>query len=356
MLKCATQMFLAWLLNPSENHGLGSFFLHHFLKQFISENKSLLPKQITLFDLETYNLSDVEIRREWNNIDILLIINEGAKKIVVTIENKVYAPQTGNQLERYKQTIQNEFPNHIQLFIYLTPDNQPSNEESWCRFSYSKISMLVSNILKYRKSILNENVKEFISQYNVILRRYIVGNSEIEQICQQLYKKHSKALDLIFQYKPDVELQISNYLQNKINATPSISFDSAVKSEIRFSTDVFDKKIDKISEGWTKTNRILLFMFSNYDRKLVLNLHIGPGPQQYREKIYQFCQQQPALFKPSNRKFATKWNVVFQKKFLDKKDFEDKTFEELKEKIDKAWSSFIANELITINTEFEKFY
>jgi len=145
-------------------------------------------------------------------------------------------------------------------------------------------------------------------------------------------------------------------LQNKINATPSISFDSAVKSEIRFSTDVFDKKIDKISEGWTKTNRILLFMFSNYDRKLVLNLHIGPGPQQYREKIYQFCQQQPALFKPSNRKFATKWNVVFQKKFLDKKDFEDKTFEELKEKIDKVWSSFIANELITINTEFEKFY
>lgn len=347
---------LSWLLNPSENHGIGSFFLHHLLKHFISENKSTLSNTISLFDLESYSFADIEIRKEWNNIDLLIIVNEGENKMVITIENKVHTSEHDNQLERYRKTIEQEFSDYIKLFIYLTPDNESPSDENWYPFGYTTISMLLTNLLKHRKGSLNENIKEFISQYNIILRRYIVGNSEIEQICKQIYKKHSKALDLIFQYKPDVELQISEYLQEKIRQTPSMIFDSAGKTAIRFTTDIFDKKIEKISEGGLRTNRIFLFQFNNSGKKLFLSLYVGPGLKEYRKTLLEFCQKQPALFKQSKSNYiGVKWHAVFQKKFLEKKDIEESTFEELSEKIDKTWDAFTSNELIKINKHFENF-
>jgi hypothetical protein len=35
---------LAWLLNPLSNHGVGDYFLRHFLKHLISENKEVGKK------------------------------------------------------------------------------------------------------------------------------------------------------------------------------------------------------------------------------------------------------------------------------------------------------------------------
>ena len=58
---------LAWLLDPLSNHGIGSYFLQHFLKIFVSENKSALSDILTVFNIELLNFGDVEIRREWKN-------------------------------------------------------------------------------------------------------------------------------------------------------------------------------------------------------------------------------------------------------------------------------------------------
>ena len=61
--------FIAFLLDPFENHRLGDLFLKKllicvFLKR---ENPPLSPIGIDIADFE-----DVEIRREWRNIDILI--------------------------------------------------------------------------------------------------------------------------------------------------------------------------------------------------------------------------------------------------------------------------------------------
>ena len=93
---------LAWLLDPTANHGIGSYFLQHFLKVFVSENKTLLSNILTIFDIEMFGFGDVEIRREWKNIDILLIIREESKEVVLAIENKVKSIEHHNQLQRYR--------------------------------------------------------------------------------------------------------------------------------------------------------------------------------------------------------------------------------------------------------------
>jgi len=344
---------LAWLLDPLSNHGIGSYFLQHFFKIFVSENKSALSDIITVFDIELLNFSDVEIRREWKNIDILLVIREESKKVVLTIENKVKSTEHSKQLQRYREIVEKEFHGYEKVYMYLTPDNLLPSDDNWLCFNYTAIAKIIDELLVYRRDSLSEMVAEFISQYKTILRRYIVGNSEVEQICQEIYKKHKAALDLIFQYKPDIELEISQYLQQKITSTPSLILDTSGKTAIRFTTDYLDSIIEKVSEGWSKSKRILLFEFYNYDQKLHINLYIGPGPEAYRKQLFDLCCENPGLFKLTQRKFGIKWHSVYQKKFLTKRDIEDAAFSDLSEAIDKKWDDFIGGDLPKILENFK---
>lgn len=344
---------LAWLLDPLSNHGVGSYFLEQFLKVFVSENKSVLSDILTVFDIELFGFGDVEIQREWKNIDILLIIKEESKQVVITIENKIKSVEHSNQLQRYREIVEKEFPDYEKIFMYLTPDSILPSDDNWLCFNYTTIAKIIDDLLVYRRDSLSEMVAEFISQYNKILRRYIVGNSEVEQICQKIYKKHKVALDLIFQYKPDIQLEISEYLQKKIKSTPSLILDTPGKTAIRFTTDYLDGVIERVSEGWSKSKRILLFEFTNNDERLHLNLYLGPGPDDYRNRLFKFFCKDPKLFRLTQRKFGAKWHAVYQKKFLTKKDIENAAFSDLSEIIDKKWDDFINGDLQKILGHFK---
>jgi len=345
---------LAWLLEPTSNHGIGNYFLQQFLKVFVNENKSMLSNVLSIFDIEMFGFGDVEIRREYKNIDILVIITEESKKLVLTIENKVKSLEHSNQLQRYREIIEKEFQDFNKVFMYLTPDSLPPSDDNWLCFNYTEISEIISNLLEYRKDSLNEMVSEFIFQYNTILRRYIVGNSEVEQICQDIYKKHKVALDLIFQYKPDIELEISDYLKEKINSAPNLILDSAIKTAVRFTTEFLDIVTENISEGWTKSKRIILFEFYNYGQKLHINFYIGPGDKDYRKNLFDMFCKDASLFKLTQRKFGTKWHSVYQKRFLSKKDLEDATFSDISDAIDQKWDEFLKRDLPRIEEHFKK--
>ncbi len=344
---------LSWLLNPNENHGLGTYFLGIFLKHFLSENKTTIDT-LSIFDIEMLNYNDVEIRREWKNIDILIIIRETDKNIVVVIENKIKSSEHSNQLERYREVIEKEYINDKKLYVFLTPENTIPSDENWTNFSYTTIALLIDNILKYKKDILNANILNFIEHYDIILKRYIVGNSEIEIICKQIYKKHKDALDLIFQYKPDIASDISDLVQSLIENEKKLIIDSAGKTVIRFTTEIIERKIPKISEGWLKSKRLVAYEFYNYDSRLALRLYIGPGKKEYRESLFSFLSTKKELFALTSRTLSKKWHCVYQKEFLKKKDFEEKDFEALEKIVKTKWNEFVKEHLVGIDNHIEK--
>ena len=100
--------FLSWLLDPKESHKLGDIFLKRFLREVFSSDKF---GEIDQIDVEGMDLSKAEIQREWKNIDILIIL-EG---VVVCIENKVLSKEHSNQLKRYKEIIEKQFPDLHQM-------------------------------------------------------------------------------------------------------------------------------------------------------------------------------------------------------------------------------------------------
>ena len=109
--------FLAWLLNPNSNHGLGNIVLRSFLNEL---------------NIENINLDNVEIRREWKFIDLLIILDD----FVVCIENKIFSNEHSDQLKRYKNIIEKEFTNKKRIFVYLTPFGISSEQESDSYVSY----------------------------------------------------------------------------------------------------------------------------------------------------------------------------------------------------------------------------
>ena len=158
---------IAWLLNPNDTHGLGNHFLKLFLKYFINHNKSSLDGTISLFTVEFLRLTTVEVWKEWNHIDILILIEEEDNKFVIAIENKIKTTEHSKQLERYREIVEKKFLNYNKLFIYLSPDGLIPSDESWFAFNYNIIAEIIDNLLENKKDMMNANIKEFISQYNI---------------------------------------------------------------------------------------------------------------------------------------------------------------------------------------------
>lgn len=338
---------LAWLMNPKSNHGFGDQFLRLFLKYVFSNNRETIKSEVTFFDIEVFNLDDIEIRREWNRID-LLVISE-SNKFVVTIENKIETMEHDDQLKRYYDLVTKEFPRYHKLFIYLTPESlTPSDTENWIIFDYSTVYSILKRLLESRKNSLSNSVYDFLTQYCIILRRYVMPNSEIEDICKKIYQKHQQALDLIFQYKPDIEFEVSEIIQDIIKEHDELILDGAGKTVIRFTSRKLDNLVPKKGEGWGTGNRILLFEFSNYYKKLTLRLYIGPGDNQLRTKLHNIAMMDAKLFNKSERKLGLKWLAIYQKEYLKPKDYEESDAVELKEIISKKFESLVMDDLANI--------
>ncbi len=248
---------LAWLLNPKENHGLGDVFIKKLIQTLFYQNKNtILKSNVTLFDISLMDYYDFNIRREWKNIDILAISEEN--KLVLVIENKVWSKESNNQLKKYFDIVHKEFSEYNKVFIFLTPyGDAPSDEENWISFDYKNVFDILQKSIELKKDLISQNVKFFIEQYLEILRRYIVGNFELEKICREIYYKHQKALDLIFEYKPDIYSEISDYIAEVLEQYPNVLKDNSNKTLIRFITEDLDKIIEKKGNGWTTSNRIL---------------------------------------------------------------------------------------------------
>jgi hypothetical protein len=77
---------LAWLLDPNENHGLGQEFIKKFMGEVILSNENI-DLNMSIKDMYFNNFYDLQVLREWQSIDILLISN--INKVVIIIENKI---------------------------------------------------------------------------------------------------------------------------------------------------------------------------------------------------------------------------------------------------------------------------
>jgi hypothetical protein len=340
--------FLAFMLNPYQNHGLGDSFVKSFLQRALAnaKNHSLPFRPI---DLDIWDLDDLLVLREWQKIDITLF--DERNQFIAIIENKIGSGEHSEQLFRYRQTVNHYYPGWRKLYLFLTPDGEEPSDLEYIPINYNMVVDLVEKFSDIRSSTIRSDVHTLLIHYCKMLRRYIVSESEIAELCRKIYRKHQRALDLIYEYRPDQQEGIRDILEAIISEIPEFEIDFSSKTYIRFLPKKWDVSKIKQGEGWTKSRRMLLFEFQNFPNMVRLHLTIGPGPVEIREKLYSMANQS-SCFK-AYRAFGAKWNTIFQRYFLSKKDYEEDNLDVLESILRKKWTQFLEQDFPAINDVVE---
>lgn len=182
---------LGWLFNATESHGMGDKFISLFMQTLVSTNQIPNTRILDYLLLDFYSFS---VYREQKNIDILLVSHK--EKITIAIENKVFSHEHDNQLNRYRKQLEETYPDYQRIYIYLTPDGEsPSDNVNWYIFTYSDIADILEQI--NNNCNLNAETDLLIQNYITIIRRDIVEDKQLIEICNKIYNKHRQALDLI---------------------------------------------------------------------------------------------------------------------------------------------------------------
>ncbi|MDO5519022.1 MAG: PD-(D/E)XK nuclease family protein [bacterium] len=188
---------LAWLFDPNENHGLGSMFLAGFVKRIV---ENACDNKYDIFSLLLMDFHSFVVYREWKNIDILLVSDE--EKKLIAIENKVGSQEHSNQLNRYRHILEETYSDYQRILIYLTPDGtEPSDSENWIISSYIDVVEVLEMICN--RIDLKPEIELMICNYIEIIRREVVDDQQLVEVCNKIYNKHKRALDLIFEHRID---------------------------------------------------------------------------------------------------------------------------------------------------------
>ena len=299
--------FLSWLLDPSQSHKMGDIFLKRFLREVFSSDKFDKLNQV---DVEGMNLTDVQIYREWKNIDILIVLND----IVVCVENKILTKEHSNQLQRYRKIVEENFPNLKRIFVYLTPFGDISENESdiYEPISYVFVVETLERILKVYSSSLNDLVRTYIKDYIIMIKREIMKTDESIELSRKIYQNHRELLDFIYENKPDLSDHFIKILKEEMKKRGWIE-GSTNKHYVRFYTEKIKDFIHynkTVKNGWKK-NESFLFEFKIYPPTNKLNFVtvISPSDPDYdTEKIQNILLE----IDGSKKGIGKKWIVNFR--------------------------------------------
>ena len=299
--------FLSWLLDPNQSHKLGDIFLKRFLREVFSSERFNDVEQV---DVEGMDLSKVEVLREWKNIDVLIKLND----VVICVENKVLSKEHSNQLKRYREIIQNDFPNEKKIFVYLTPEGDESENEtdSYEPISYEFVVDTLERIISVYGESLNQQVKNYIKDYITIIKRELMETDELTELSKKIYSNHKELFDFIYEHKPDVLDDVKSIFEEQIKNRGWI-LGSQGKVYLRFTTHKISELtyINENSNGWRKKESFLFeFVLNHKKNRMNTKTVISPSDSNYDTQRLSEIFMEIEVFKPPTGK---KWLVNYQK-------------------------------------------
>lgn len=322
---------LGWLLDPNENHGFGDAFLKGMFQRIVENDTE---GKYDIFGVLLSDMYSFIVRREWNNIDILLTSSD--EKIVLAIENKVGSQEHSNQLSRYSKIIEKKYPDFNRIYIYLTPEGEePKDVENWDILSYKDIVEVLEDIMNRIK--LQPDVSVMVNNYIKVIRRNILEDQQLIEICNKIYNKHKRALDLIFEHRDDEKSQMKRVITDTLNELGEEGKIIYGEKEMVFRTEKMDEllpPLDKPESSWD-SNYIYTYWLLFIDGRLCGVFELGGSnvPKESFETMQKIIDE----LKPNDtRRNFFKYKRVFRTKWYDLRYVDD-----LEEEVKKAVRSAV---------------
>jgi len=291
---------LAWILDPAESHGLDDTFLKKWLMRVVHEADHNFP--ISAVDIDSGELVKVEVRREWENIDLLLILQWAKQKPwVVCIENKIHTKQHSAQLSRYRKIVENTFPHASQqVFLFLTRSEEPPQDAAYLPASFTQIHQALVESMRSREKAIGSEPKVLLQNYVRLLEEKFMDESDIARTALKIYQQHRRALDVIFEHRPDNLGMASSALRELLAQNSDklgIVMAASTKFYIRFIPEIWDVPGNTQGKAWPSSNRTVVFELNISGERPYLYIVAGKAPDSWVEPIWLMSDSAP--FRPS---------------------------------------------------------
>ena len=298
---------LAWMFGDNEHkfqYKILDSFLQKVIKLFQEEkeeeekNKSDKDVKVKIKELQNYistpySKRNAKIYREKDDIDLLIV--DEAHQIVITIENKVFAPERvkkdkkKGQLATYEQVITEKYKNFEKYFIFLTQDLREAKStdinEKWLKANYQMISNSLDILMETNET--DEKTKLVLESYIDLLKRSnIVEDKELKRLCNEFWKKkeNREAIKILHMYNSVVKDFLAE-LRKRVKDEGWGIYDFNDKgTDFSVYTPNYSKKYQTDDESWN-----LYFGFyvveSSIKLWIILDENADKDSQKYFEKI-----------------------------------------------------------------------
>lgn len=341
--------FLSYILDPNRPHNFGSSYLEA-LMTIVSQNgmDDLGVSTIGLspFDVHLSEWDGARVSKEWRRIDLLIEVP--TEKLVVAIELKIDASEHGNQLIKYANTVQKNWPapDWRHVFLYLTKNADEASDSRWMNLSLEDVVSAFER--EATRQVGSAEAREMVKSYLKMLRRHHLSNPDLEDLASQLWAKHRDALEYLMDQRPDEagdafrqlyeardELAVRMSEISRLN----IVSDESRPALIRFAVKDWDNVDCMTKSDWTSSGRMLLIELEKANSpnpKARIRFVLGKGNQDFRRKIYNVILEsslddEPARGLPKSwRRMASKTVTVSNKD--EGNDVESESFQSAVEK------------------------
>lgn len=298
--------FLAWLLTPNESHHLGDIFLKWFLREVFSDGRL---DWINEFKVDAIDTKHILLHREFSNIDILI---EG-DDFVIVIENKFGSKEHSDQLSRYKNFVEKDFPDKKTAYIFLTPTGDVpeklDDRRVYISISYEVIVRILEQIIDVHGNALTNKIKEVLDDYVSTIRRQVMCDDEAIRIAREIYKNHRKTLDFIFEHKPDHFTEVLPFIEEAVKAK---GYCLLAKNKLfcRFTTSALLEKLEPSqTKGWSD-NSPMAFQLNFRRNNISFEIVVAPNEEMKREAL------KAIIGKITKKKSASKsWSTMYGKTY-----------------------------------------
>ena len=346
--------FLAWLIDPSKPHGLGTRVCAELMKRIVEydssaeqavPNREILKDKISvLHDFCADESMKVETEKVLVNKESRMdIYIESVKtQTVLVIENKVFTSTHDDQLLKYEEELK-VHDGWNKILIYLTRFGElPINingeyNDKWCILDYRTVLQAIDGVVsQFGKT--DKKLKILTEDYKEIVETNILGeNKEIRNLCRQIMRKHAYAVELLKKYTDNAEEVIAHCKSHlKKNYEDIIIFKES-KLSFDFYTKTVKEYFEHFGEEFNNNNKLIKCKhgLGGYDGPIggAYSLYKNPDDE------WSFAQKKIMSVMAPDKKQGNKYfsfnNVTLLGEDEREKPFNDELKSELNDKLDR---------------------
>ncbi|HDS1037474.1 TPA: PD-(D/E)XK nuclease family protein [Stenotrophomonas maltophilia] len=198
--------FLAWLMDPSEGHGLGDHALRSLLAragqsdraEHLSHNDRRFLSSSNIY---TQSFSSVVVSTEVDvglnakkMLDILIL--DPSARLYVAIENKFGSKEGVDQTKGYRKGLKKLFPGYRGIHIYLDSNEAEPSDGAWLAVGYDWLAEFLKS--SEQRESMARHVRETLAQFRVIVEEEdedSAAQSTLGTLISHVTGKHRDVLD-----------------------------------------------------------------------------------------------------------------------------------------------------------------